>query len=74
MKVAAIVVALAVSVVGVVIFVRAVASIVGVVRLGKPAPGRGDRPGRRWQNLLAETLGHTRMLQWTGLCLLRSAP
>ena len=65
MKVAAIVVALAVSVVGVVIFVRAVASIVGVVRLGKPAPGRGDQPGRRWQNLLAETLGHTRMLQWT---------
>ena len=65
MKVAAIVVALAVSVVGVVIFVRAVASIVGVVKLGKPAPGRGDQPGRRWQNLLAETLGHTRMLQWT---------
>jgi Fe-S oxidoreductase len=64
-KVAAIVVALAVSVVGVVIFVRAVASIVGVVKLGKPAPGRGDQPGRRWQNLLAETLGHTRMLQWT---------
>jgi ferredoxin len=64
-KVAAIVVALAVSVVGVVIFVRAVASIVGVVKLGKPAPGRGDQPGQRWRNLLAETLGHTRMLQWT---------
>jgi Fe-S oxidoreductase len=64
-KVAAIVVALAVSVVGVVIFVRAVASIVGVVKLGKPAPGRGDQPGQRWRNVLAETLGHTRMLQWT---------
>ena len=40
MKVVAIVVALAVSVVGVVLFVRAVASIVGVVRLGKA----GSRP------------------------------
>ena len=65
MRVAAIVVALAVSVVGVVLFVRAVASIVGVVKLGKPSPGRGDRPGRRWRQMLAETLGHTRMPQWT---------
>ena len=65
MRVAAIVVALAVSVVGVVLFVRAVASIVGVVKLGKPAPGRGDHPGQRWRHMLAETLGHTRMLQWT---------
>ena len=40
------------------------ASIVGVVRLGQPAVGRGDHPGRRWRHLLAETLGHTRMLQW----------
>ena len=65
MKVAAIVVALAVSVVGVVVFIRGVASIVGVVKLGKPAPGRGDHPGQRWRRMLAETLGHTRMLQWT---------
>jgi ferredoxin len=64
-KVVAIVVALAVSVVGVVLFIRAVASIVGVVKLGKPAPGRGDHPGQRWRQMLAETLGHTRMLQWT---------
>ena len=65
MKVVAIVVALAVSVVGVALFARAVASIVGVVKLGKPAPGRGDHPGQRWRHMLAETLGHTRMLQWT---------
>ena len=38
MKVVAIVVALAVSVVGVVLFVRAVASIVGVVKLGQAGP------------------------------------
>jgi hypothetical protein len=63
-KIAAIVVALAVSVVGVVLFIRAVASIVRVVRLGRPAPGRGDHPGQRWRRMLVETLGHTRMLQW----------
>ena len=67
MKVVAIVVALAVSVVGVVLFIRGVASIVRVVKLGKPAPGRGDHRGRRWRNMLAETLGHTRMLQWTNV-------
>jgi Fe-S oxidoreductase len=64
-KVVAIVVALAVSVMGVVLFIRGVASIVRVVKLGKPAPGRGDHRGQRWRNMLAETLGHTRMLQWT---------
>jgi ferredoxin len=64
-KIAAIVVALAVSVVGVVLFVRAIAAIVGVIKLGKPAPGRNDHPGQRWRNMLAETIGHTRMLQWT---------
>jgi Fe-S oxidoreductase len=64
-KVVAIVVALAVSAVGVVLFIRGVASIVRVVRLGKPAPARGDHRGQRWRNMLAETLGHTRMLQWT---------
>ena len=36
MKVVAIVMALAVSVVGVLLFARGVASIVGVVKLGKP--------------------------------------
>ena len=50
MKVVAIVVALAVSDRRVLCsFARAVASIVGVVKLGKPAPGRGDHRGRRWR-------------------------
>lgn len=65
MQTAAVVVALAVSVVGVALFARAVATIVGVVRLGGPTLGRSDRPAERWRNVLAETLGHTRMLQWT---------
>ena len=64
MKAGAIVVALAISLVGVVIFARAVRTIIGVVKLGRPIPGRRDQPGQRWKHLLAETLGHTRMLQW----------
>ena len=59
---AARVLALAVSVVGVVLFVRAVRTIVGVVSLGGPAH-RSDSPRQRWRNMLVETLGHTRMLQ-----------
>jgi Fe-S oxidoreductase len=63
-KAGAIVVALAISLVGVAIFARAVRTIVGVVKLGRPTPGRRDQPGQRWTHMLAETLGHTRMLQW----------
>ena len=62
MRVLAVVVALAVSVVGVLVFVRGVRAIVGVVSLGGPAR-RSDSPGRRWRTMLTETLGHTRMLQ-----------
>ena len=65
MKIAAVFVALAVSVVGVVLFVSTIAAIVDVIKLGKAAPARGDHPADRWRHMLAETLGHTRMLQWT---------
>lgn len=66
MRIIAIVVALAVSVVGVALFARAIAGIVGVVRLGRPVAGqRSEAPAERWKHLLAESLGHTRMLQWT---------
>ena len=62
MRVLAIVLALAVSVVGVLVFALGVRTIVGVVALGGPAR-RSDSPGRRWRTMLTETLGHTRMLQ-----------
>ena len=62
----AVVLALAVSVVGVALFARAARTIVSVVALGEPA-GRRNQPGRRWRNMLTETLGHTRMLQWTAV-------
>ncbi len=65
MEIVAIVVALAVSVLGVALFARAVGIIVGVVKLGQPVVGRRDRPADRWRHMLTETVGHTRMLQWT---------
>ncbi|CAA9316103.1 MAG: Fe-S oxidoreductase [uncultured Nocardioidaceae bacterium] len=58
-------VSLLVSVVAIALFVRAAARIVGVLRLGQPILGRRDSPGARWSMMARETLGHTRMLQWT---------
>ena len=65
MTIAAIILALLTSVVGVALFVRAIARIVGVLRLGKPVGPRSDRPRERWRHLLTESRGHTRMLQWS---------
>jgi Fe-S oxidoreductase len=64
-QVLAIVVSLVVSFVAVALFARAVGAIITVIRLGQPAPGRTDSKRDRWAHLLSETLGHTRMLQWT---------
>jgi len=67
MQILAIVVSLAITVVAVALFAKAVGRIVGVVRLGQPAANRSDQPGRRWKTMLTETLGHTRMLQWSAV-------
>ncbi|MCW2772238.1 MAG: succinate dehydrogenase/fumarate reductase iron-sulfur subunit, partial [Nocardioides sp.] len=62
-QIVAIVVSLAIAVVGIVLFVRAIRSIIGVMKVGQPA-SRSDDPGRRTVTLLKESLLHTRMLQW----------
>src|SRR5690242_14739737 len=59
------VLAAAVTVVAVVLVVRAVRQMVAVIRLGQPDPERSDRRGQRTRTMLVETLGHTRMLKWT---------
>jgi hypothetical protein len=64
-QVVAIAVSLAITVVAVVLVVHAVRSMLAVIRLGRPEVGRDDRGGERWKGMLAETLGHTRMLQWS---------
>jgi len=61
MQVAAIVICLAVSAVGIALFSRTVAQIVRTVRVGQPDAGRTDEPGARTATLVREFLGHTRM-------------
>src|SRR6476619_6356667 len=63
MQIFAIVVSLAIAVVGIAFFVRAIRSIIGVMKVGQPA-ARTDAPGRRTVTMLKESLLHTRMLQW----------
>ena len=64
MQTFAIVVSLAITLVAVALFAKAIGQIVSVVRLGQPVV-RTDRPASRWATLLKESLGHTRMLQWS---------
>ncbi len=66
MQIIAIVVSLTIAAVGLALFVRAIRTILGVIRVGQPV-ARNDNPGSRTVTMLKETLGHTRMLQWTAV-------
>ena len=57
------IVSLAITVVAVAFTARAVTHILRVLRAGQPA-SRANDPAARTINMLKETLGHTRMLQW----------
>ncbi|MFZ5870523.1 MAG: heterodisulfide reductase-related iron-sulfur binding cluster [Actinomycetota bacterium] len=61
MQVIAIVLSLALTAVGVALFARTVSQITRTVKVGQPAAGRRDEPGRRTATLIREFLGHTRM-------------
>jgi Fe-S oxidoreductase len=61
MQVAAIVVCLAATAVGVALFARTLGQFVRTFGVGQPVAGRTDSPGRRTATLLREVLGHTRM-------------
>jgi Fe-S oxidoreductase len=65
MQIFAIVVSLAIAAVGIALFVKAIRQIIATVKIGQPTVGRTNDPGARWTNMLKETLGHTRMLQWS---------
>jgi Fe-S oxidoreductase len=64
------VVAAFVTITAVFMAVRAVRRMVRVIRLGQPVgPDRFRNGARRTATMLRETLGHTRMLKWTGVGL-----
>ena len=60
LQVIAIVIAAAITLVAVPLFVRAIAGFVTVFKLGQPA-SRTDQPGQRTATLIKEFLGHNRM-------------
>jgi len=69
-QVAATVVAAFVTIAAVALAARAVRRMVRVIRLGQPVPAdRFEAKGRRTVTMLRETLGHTRMLKWSGVGL-----
>ncbi|MEV6963410.1 Fe-S oxidoreductase, partial [Streptomyces sp. NPDC051207] len=66
MQLAAIIVSLVLTTVGVALFVRAIGQFVRFFLLGQPVPAgtRTDNPYRRSVTLVKEFLGHTRMNRW----------
>ncbi|WP_456294011.1 heterodisulfide reductase-related iron-sulfur binding cluster [Streptomyces goshikiensis] len=66
MQLAAIIVSLVLTVVGVALLARAVAQIYRFVKLGQPVPAgsRTDDPKARTITLVREFLGHSRMNRW----------
>jgi Fe-S oxidoreductase len=63
-QIVATVLAGAVTLVAVVLAVRAVLTLTTVIRLGRPDPARFEDKGTRTKTMLVETAGHTRMLKW----------
>ncbi|MBG0560519.1 (Fe-S)-binding protein [Actinoplanes aureus] len=57
----------AVTVVAVVLAVRAVLTITAVIRQGQPDPARFENPKARTKTMLVETVGHTRMFKWSAI-------
>lgn len=65
MRVAAIVLSLVATAVALGLFAQALRGFWQVIGAGGPALDRTDNKAARWKNMFKETLGHTRMLQWT---------
>jgi Fe-S oxidoreductase len=59
------VLAFAITAVAVVLVWRAVVRMLAVIRMGQPDPSRTGNKASRWKTMLAETVGHTKMLKWT---------
>jgi len=63
-QIVATVIALGVAVVGLVLFVRAILTIVRTIKLGAPDYSRTNDKGERTKTMLREFVGHTKMMKW----------
>ncbi|QCX26319.1 heterodisulfide reductase-related iron-sulfur binding cluster [Nocardioides jishulii] len=70
LQIAAIVISLAFTVVGVAMTAMAVRHMLSVIKIGQPALNRNGNPKGRLLTMLKETVLHTRMLQWTWVGIL----
>ncbi len=64
LQVLALAISLPIAAVGIVLFVRAIRQIIATLKIGQPTR-RTDQLPARTVTLVRETLGHTRMLQWS---------
>ncbi|HEY9438830.1 MAG TPA: Fe-S oxidoreductase, partial [Streptomyces sp.] len=64
MQLAAIVISLVTSVIGIALAARAAAYIYRVVKIGQPDDTRTGNPAQRTKTVAKEFLGHTRMNKW----------
>ena len=67
MRTFAIVVSLVLTAITIPVLVKAILDMTAVIRGGQPAVDRTDKPTSRSLTMLKETVGHTRMLQWTAI-------
>ena len=63
MQYVAMVLALATTIVALVLVTRAVRKMIATIKLGQPSTTRNNRYAERTRTMLAETLGHTRMMK-----------
>ncbi|SHN44100.1 (Fe-S)-binding protein [Cryptosporangium aurantiacum] len=63
-QIVATVIALGVAVVGLTLFIRAIATIVRTIKLGAPDYSRTNDKGERTKTMLREFVGHTKMMKW----------
>ena len=66
MRIALATISYLITVIALVLLVRAVRKLLAIYRAGQPDPTRGDNRGARLGHMLKEVLGHTKMLNFSG--------
>lgn len=64
------IISIVITIAALAVAIPGIRKMISVIRAGQPAPGRTDNPGSRVKNMLVETIGHTRMFQWSYIGLM----